>query len=123
MLDKYSEADFGISEEFIEMEIEKKLHGYKKMYGRGFDDFEKDKKEEYIKFVEEIKAHVIKGIKIDVILQCISNKEGIKVGEEDLLQARNDYPYLQQAPNAEGMISFLRRKKAMEKLVECAVME
>ena len=110
------ERDLGVSDTFIFMEVDKRLNGYKKAYGDAFNKMA-EREDDYKKFVDGLKEQVIKGIKVDVMLQMISNKEDIKVDGDDLIKLKEDMPNIQQAEGADGMVSFMRRKKTMDKIM------
>ena len=104
----------------MDMELEKKVHGYKKMYRQDFEKLEKEEKDKYDEFIFQVKNNILLATRLDVLLQNISNCEGITIGEEDTEKARKDFAYLQQAPGAEGVFGFLRRMKTMKKILEYA---
>jgi len=122
LMEIYDVKSIPVSQSFLDVELEKKIYGYRQIYQKQLDNIMDEDEKKYAEFIDQIKENILTATRIDVVLQNISNQEKIEITSEDLDSASKEYAYLQQAQNAEGILSFLRRKKTMEKIKEKAVL-
>lgn len=125
LLDIYGINEIEIPEEYVMRKILDKLKGYDSMFKqqkKSFQTWMKENPEQYESLVGEgMKERVRKGTKIHIILENIANEEGITVSDEELKEAGLKWPYM--AETAESLVTFLRRRKVVDKIMEYAIFE
>jgi len=114
-----------VPDDYVERKIADKLKGYESMFQqdkKSFQQWKKDNPKDYEELVgEKTRNIIIQGTKIHMILEKIANIEGIYISDEELKEAISKWPYASET--AESMVTFLRRRKVVDKILEYAKWE